>query len=398
MGYPRECDYAQAAASANENQIGNFNDTRELRAALGLRRMKPRRILHILSTAELAGTAIFQMVEALATVADKNRFQIDICFLRPGPLLDRVRNRGVEATCVNWSASARDVLGMSRYTAQLRSAEYHILHQHVGGRLLTSMGSRLTPAKIILHLHGRTLERNPSARNITALPPSDAVVANSRAMAEHFAGAHARVIYPGIDTSAPALPPTPHAGVVLGTACRLESVKQVAHLIQAMPALVAEFKHLRLEIAGDGSLRSRLEQESRQLGVADHVVFLGWRSDLPAVLSGWDIFAMPSHDEGFGVAALEAMAAGLPVVANSVGGLNELIDDGRTGFLVPPEDSARFLQRLRHLILDRPAREQMGAAARARATQHFPLARAVEQTLALYDELLSSPRVNIPSK
>jgi glycosyltransferase involved in cell wall biosynthesis len=106
-------------------------------------------------------------------------------------------------------------------------------------------------------------------------------------------------------------------------------------------------------------------------------------------MAGWDIFVLPSLDEGFGVAALEAMAAGLPVIASAVGGLCELVQNGETGWLVPPAAPAELAQRVRELIHDGLMREAIGIAGRQRALHCFPISRMVEQTIAVYDKLLA---------
>ena len=195
------------------------------------------------------------------------------------------------------------------------------------------------------------------------------------------------MIYPGINVSDFSVPRTAHGGVVIGTACRLELIKGLNYLIEALAVLAPEFPDLRLEIAGDGSLRGDLEQNSRQLGVSGIVSFLGWREDLPSVMAGWDIFVLPSLDEGFGVAALEAMAAGLPVIASAVGGLCELVQNGETGWLVPPAAPAKLAQRVRELIHRWPDAGSNGHAGRQRALHSFPISRMVEQTVAVYDKL-----------
>ena len=108
-------------------------------------RMKPRRVLHVLGTAEPAGFAIFRIVESLAVAVDPAMYEMHACFLRPGELAERLQRSGVKTTCINWSGSIRDPWGLARYAALLRSAEFSIIHQHTGGRLLTGMG-RLLPA------------------------------------------------------------------------------------------------------------------------------------------------------------------------------------------------------------------------------------------------------------
>ena len=162
----------------------------------------------------------------------------------------------------------------------------------------------------MLNVHARASELTGIVPPSCNLPQRDALIANSRIVADYSKDPSAVVIYPGVNVSDFSVPRTAHRGVVIGTACRLELIKGLNYLIEALTVLAPEFPDLRLEIAGDGSLRGDLERKSRQLGVSGIVSFLGWREDLPSVMAGWDIFVLPSLDEGFGVAALEAMAAG----------------------------------------------------------------------------------------
>jgi glycosyltransferase involved in cell wall biosynthesis len=352
-------------------------------------RMNPARVLHVLGTAEPAGMAIFRIVETLAVAVDPGRYEIQACFLRPGELVERLQHLGVKAICVNWSGSVRDLnlRGVARYATLLRSSEFSIIHQHVGGRLLTGMGRLLTHAQLVLNLHARTGEQGIVSPK-PLLPPRDALIVNSQAVADYSNDPTAVVIYPGINVSDFSIGRPEHTGIVVGTACRLEIIKGLDCLIEALSFLAPEFPEMRLEIAGNGSLRADLERRSRKLGLAGIVSFLGWREDLPSVMAGWDIFVLASLDEGFGVAVLEAMAAGLPVVASEVGGLCELVRNGETGWLVPPSAPAELAQRVRELIHDSRMREKMGSAARQRALQEFSISRMVEQTIAVYDKLI----------
>ena len=351
--------------------------------------MATRRVLHVLDTAEPAGSAIFKIVETLVARVDRSRYEFEVCFLREGKLARRLSEQGVEASCVDWNGSLKDPAGMARYAGLLRSADFSIIHQHTGGRLLTGMGRRLTKARIVRSVHARASEETGLVSADGRLPESDATIANSRIVAEFSGDPDAVVIYPGIDASRFATSRKKHPGVVIGTACRLELIKGLSDLLQATVPLVSQFPDLRLEIAGDGSLRAALKDESRELGMSEQVLFLGWQEDLAPVMESWDIFALPSLDEGFGFAALEAMAAGLPVVATNVGGLPELVVDGETGWLVPARDPAMLADRLRRLIADAEKRETMGAAGGRRAQQDFSLSRMVEQIVGVYDRQLS---------
>jgi len=175
---------------------------------------------------------------------------------------------------------------------------------------------------------------------------------------------------------------------IIGAACRLVPLKGLMQLIQAVASLGPEFPTLRLEIAGSGPQHEKLEREVDRLSLASQVRFLGWQTDLRPIIRGWDIFAMPSLDEGLPVAIIEAMAEGLPVVATSVGGMPELVEEGLTGFLVPPSDVTALANRLRLLILNPTRANAMGAAGRQRANEHFSVDRMVQQVAGIYDSLI----------
>jgi glycosyltransferase involved in cell wall biosynthesis len=169
-------------------------------------------------------------------------------------------------------------------------------------------------------------------------------------------------------------------------------LKGLEYLLNAAAALRREFPGLRVEIAGSGPQRAKLEQMVEQMELKGHVEFLGWVHELSSVLPRWDIFVMPSLEEGFGISALDAMAAGLPVVASSVGGVPELVVDGETGWLVPPGDAEALASRLRLLLCNPELRISVGAAAHAHVRDHFNAAQMTGNFARLYDELLGETR------
>src|SRR5207245_5777728 len=152
---------------------------------------------------------------------------------------------------------------------------------------------------------------------------------------------------------------------IVGFSCLLGRLKGVDVLLRAAATLPG----LLVEVAGDGPERPGLE------AIDPSATFLGWQPRLDDLLARWDVFALPSREEAFGIAALEAMAAGRPVVATRVGGLPELIEDGLTGLLVPPDDPAALAAALARLAADPALRARMGQAARERAAACFPVER-----------------------
>ena len=152
---------------------------------------------------------------------------------------------------------------------------------------------------------------------------------------------------------------------------------------QAAPRIVAI-------IAGDGSLRDPLAAEIQRRGLGEAVRMVGRVGDARTILWALDIFAMPSLSEGLGVALLEAMACGLPAVTSRVGGIVDAVDEGRTGMLVAAEDANALAGALARLSANAPARVAMGAAARARADEHFSMASMARRTVELYRACLQT--------
>jgi glycosyltransferase involved in cell wall biosynthesis len=142
----------------------------------------------------------------------------------------------------------------------------------------------------------------------------------------------------------------------------------------------------RFLIIGDGPCRAALEQRAWELGIAQHVSFLGSRDDVPRLLSACDLFALTSHNEANPVSILEAMSIGLPVVATDVGSIHETVVVGKTGYLVPPGDAKRLAHRVVELLEDRVESQKMGVAARKRVIQHW----SVDVMVHGYERLIES--------
>jgi glycosyltransferase involved in cell wall biosynthesis len=160
-------------------------------------------------------------------------------------------------------------------------------------------------------------------------------------------------------------------------------------LLDALARLAAAGPPPRLWIAGEGPERAALERQAARAGLGERVRFLGRREDAADLLAACDVFVMPSRREGLGVAALEAMAAGRPVVASRVGGLAAAVQEGGTGLLVPPEDPAALASALSTLLGDATLRARLGAAGPARVVAAFGAEAMVEAYEKLYREILA---------
>jgi len=355
----------------------------------------PAAILHLLGTAQLEGSGIARIVAALASGLDPAKYHVHAWFLGPsGPLVEDLQAAGSTARSIEWWRGVRDPIGAYRFWRCLRNYDFAIVHQHFGARSIRRMIRLSSGARVVVHLHGRISEAISAGSVPVIVRGADVVIAASHAAALQIPALRPIVVHAGVhspeevDTANQASPAT----IVVGAACRLAPLKGLIDLIRAVASLHAEFPGLRLEIAGTGPQREELERELSRLGLAGRVRFLGWQRDLGPIFHNWDIFAMPSLDEGLPISTLEAMAEGLPVVATSVGGLPEAVEDGQTGYLVPASDVTALSGRLRLLILDPKRRRAMGAAGRERARAHFSADRMVAEIAAIYDSLVTDKK------
>jgi glycosyltransferase involved in cell wall biosynthesis len=174
----------------------------------------------------------------------------------------------------------------------------------------------------------------------------------------------------GIDADAP---------VAVGIG-RLHEQKRYDVMLDAFARIVAEAPTARLLIVGTGSLEGEILAERTRRNLEKHVSLLGFRSDVPRILAAADVLVMSSDDEGVPVVALEAMAAGRPVVATRVGSMEAAVEPGRTGVLVERGDPAALADALRSVLLSKDRGAAMGAAARARVVERFRIEQCVADT------------------
>lgn len=187
------------------------------------------------------------------------------------------------------------------------------------------------------------------------------------------------VIYNGVQQQ-PARKPRGSAGVTVVSLTRLHQEKGADRL----PQIAARAPSCDFMVAGDGPLRPMLENAAVELRLSGRFSLKGWVSDINTFLAGGDIFLLSSREESMPQAILEAMAAGLPVVAADVGGVRELVEDGITGYVVPSDDIGAYAAAIERLASLPRLREDMGAAGREKASK-FTSEEMLKRTKALYD-------------
>jgi len=183
----------------------------------------------------------------------------------------------------------------------------------------------------------------------------------------------------------------PSDSLVIGYVGWLIPIKGVTHLVSAMAKVAEKYPKSLLVLVGKGDDKGdeeiKLKEQVEKAGLEKKVRFLGWRSDVDEIMGCFDIFVLPSLNEGMGRVLVEAMAAGLPIVASRVGGIPDLVKDGKNGLLVPPEDASALERAITVLLKDKAQRKRMGEAGK-KMCRPYSAEAMVEQIDALYRDLL----------
>lgn len=386
------------------------------------------RVLHVITRLDRGGSADNTLLTAARL--DPARFASSIA-VGPtreagGTAWDEARERGVQFVevphLVRPVSPLADLRAARELVAAMRAGQYDIVHTHTSkagiiGRL--AAGRVRVPAvvhtphgHVFTGYHGRLRTRLYIMAERWASRRTDRLIAlTGREVQDHLAlgigsPEQFRVIHSGVDFTPFDVDSTggapvreelgiPAGALVIGTLGRLTAVKGQADLLAAFAAL--DLPQARLLLVGDGEERPNLEAQARLLGLEGRVVFAGWRQDVHRVLRAMDLFALPSLNEGMGKALVEAMYAGLPVVATAVGGIPELVAPGHTGVLVRPRAPAELAAALASLAVDREARERLGREARLRATGYSVtgMMSAIEK---VYDELIEEKRIDATAR
>jgi glycosyltransferase involved in cell wall biosynthesis len=347
-------------------------------------------ILFVIPNLDYGGTA--RQLTLIAEGLPRDRFRTRVCVLgRTAPWVEELRAAGVEVDILGWKRpfEVAPFVALRRLLAEMRPDVVHLWGRTAlraaavlgglrgAGRLFVSGAA--APGRRAVWLDGWQLRR------------ADVVLAFSEAEADRCRrlGVHAErvaVVAPGVR---PAVAPDaavemPVGRLLLGIG-PIEPHKGFRDAVWALDILRYLYDDLRLALAGDGSDRPRVEEFARAIEVDNRVVFLGRRPDLAPWLHSAELVWIPSRTGGGVCAALEAMAAGRPVIATRLPDLAEVVADGAVGCLVPPGDKTELARQTRFLLNDPDRRRAYGEAGRRRAAEHFSVEKLVRRCAALYE-------------
>ena len=175
---------------------------------------------------------------------------------------------------------------------------------------------------------------------------------------------------------------------IVGTVGRLVEIKGHRYLLDAACLVLNKIENVTFLLIGDGYLMTELINHAYALGIGNKVIFAGWRSDIPQLINTFDIFVLPSLNEGMGRVLVEAMAMGKPIVASDIGGIPDIVKDGANGILFPPRDVNAMAEAIIKLLSDRELRRKMGNEGKKQTSPAYGTSGMVEKIEGLYEDLL----------
>lgn len=389
---------------------------------------RPMRIARIIARLNVGGPA--QHAIFLSAGLDPARFVTTLITgtagSHEGDLTAEARARGVTPVCIPELGRrihpTYDLVALGKLVTLLRRLRPDLVHTHTAkAGALGRVAALLTGAPAILHtFHGHVLDGyfSPSLSRLflqieRALARiTDRIITVSpqvrRDLLARGVGRpeQVEVIPVGLDldrflhgAASPAhlrqTLPISAGAPLLGIVGRLVAIKDHSTLFQALVLLQSQGPSPHLIVVGDGEGREALARMAQELGLAPRVHFLGWRNDLEAILGELDVVICCSKNEGTPVALIEAMAAGVPVLATDVGGVGDLILHGETGWLVPPGDPPALSRAIRDLLADPERRARPLPAARRLVLERHDVNTLLHRMEALYEALLAEKQWKI---
>jgi len=354
---------------------------------------QPLCIAHIISPSRLSGAELYMITLAQCLNARGHRNLI-LCKHQVLPVIQEGRARGLDVRAVHLYGKL-DLAAPRRLARLLGQEGVHLVHTHLSTASLWGACAA--------HRLGVPAVATVQGQN-TAIwyRYADLLIANSEAVRRHMIAQgippeSITVVHNAIDLRAfqrrlspaqakRALGLDPEC-LVIGTAAHLSPKKGHDDLLAAALRLAPRLPTAQFVFLGEGPMRPQLERAAAAAGLADRAHFLGFRRDVAAVMSAYDIFALASWWEPFGLVFVEAMALGVPVVATDAGGAPEVVAAGETGLLVPPRNPQALADALYRLASDHDLRARMSRAAPGRAA-HFDIADKVLEVEAAYYRLL----------
>ncbi|MEI6349708.1 MAG: glycosyltransferase [Verrucomicrobiota bacterium] len=369
------------------------------------------KILHVITTINRGG-AENHLLE-LARGQRSSGLDVSVAYLRGGGYwADTYRELGVEVHDLGLRYYGQ-LAPLSKLMRVIRGSDFDLIHAHLPPAELYTrlalLGTWRWSVPFVISKHNdEGFYRGPGERFMGrwVARRSARVICISQAVNRFMAGPglglapeKLRLIYYGIDEHFAKSSCAKREGIrtewgipegtlAIGFTGRLVPQKDLPTLIRGFALFASQIEHAKLVMVGIGELEAELKRLAEEIGIADRIVWAGFREDIPEVMSAFDVFALTSHYEGFGLVLLEAMISRLPVVATRVSAIPEIVVDGETGLLINPHTPEALASALCKLC-DTSLRTLLGDAGRQRVLREFTIQRMVEQTIELYDQCVN---------
>lgn len=369
------------------------------------------RVLLLTTDSKICGTE--RMILSLLRRLDRGRFTPRLATMKgPGDLVEEARGLGVEA--LNLEMDRGLWRGLRRWREAVNEFHPQVIHAFLHHANLLARATRLTRRDFRVIAGIRTVYTAAAYGRLYGWlerlthPLDTFFVANAeagwRGLRDNMGLPDRKlvVIHNGLELLIEATDPEPirreirsefgldDGHLVVGIVAQLRPPKRHDLLIQAAGDLKERYPNLRLLIIGQGEMEAALQEQAQRAGLEDRVIFTGYRNEARRLLRGLDLFALPSEVEGEPVSILEAMAAGLPVVAARAGGIPEVVADGVTGILCDPGSREGLRDALADMLASPEKRQAMGAAGKERGALYFSADIMARRFQELYEKCANS--------
>jgi glycosyltransferase involved in cell wall biosynthesis len=349
------------------------------------------KIIQLINALTYGGAQI--LLFDLAKQLEKENHQVLILAFRDGPVGEKLRLHGFKTIILG--EKFLDIPAFFKLNRIINSFKPDIIHSHLfratfWARLIRLLNPRI---KLVTSIHGCETEVFHLFEKLTQNLSHKLVFPSHFMQSWYFKTIartiNAKVIYPGARSVPPARK-TINSDPVIGTLSRLHPIKGLDSLLKACAILKNKNINFRLLIGGDGVQKQELKEAAQKLGLTDICRFFGSITDSKEFLAKLDIFVAPSRREAFGINVCEAMAQQLPVIASSVGGLPEIIQNNKNGVLIEPDNVKQLAEAISELISNPEKRKEIGLNARQRILTSFNRQQAMAKQLKIYNDFLQS--------
>jgi len=359
------------------------------------------KVLHVLTDTNIGGAGRY-LFNLLAGLPSK-KYEFFVACPGGGELEKELKAREIRYFTLTGGESSLSFKHVKEILRIIKKERIDIVHTHAS--LSGRIAGRMAGCRVILTRHGLDIKNKGLIKRLIAYIIAriftDKIIAISRAVKINLieTGVPAdmiKIIHNGIDLSRfDLIEPTlrlelglSNDTTIIGVVARIVGEKGYEYILKAMPKVLELHPSALLVIVGDGPLKAQMQELAGKLGIYENTIFLGYRRDVEKLVADFDLFVLPSINEGLGLSLLEAMALGKPVIATEVGGIPEVIKNGKNGLLIPPGDEKALAMAILKILSSKDFSRKLGQVAKETVYEKFSAISMAQKTVELYDDIL----------